>query len=170
MDGWIIFVTFVDQVPSYDFDFCVVSFIVRMLFSSQLFKDAHSDFLIQRIDASLKKAVPWLVLAGSGPAADLISELLDNLFSVALSPTSPPADGEAAEVLSTELRDWVHDKVRRHFPAEAELEKLINRVSQTTHVLVCVCLFVSRVTKWAVLYLISAGVTILKEAVMEFWD
>ncbi|XP_027137389.1 transient receptor potential cation channel subfamily M member 4a isoform X2 [Larimichthys crocea] len=83
--------------------------------------------MLERIDASLKKAVPWLVLAGSGPAADLISELLDNLFSVALSPTSPPADGEAAEVLSTELRDWVHDKVRRHFPAEAELEKLINR-------------------------------------------
>ncbi|TKS92483.1 Transient receptor potential cation channel subfamily M member 4 [Collichthys lucidus] len=60
-------------------------------------------------------------------AADLISELLDNLFSVALSPTSPPADGEAAEVLSTELCDWVRDKVRRHFPVEAELEKLTDR-------------------------------------------
>lgn len=114
--------------------------------------------------------MPWLVLAGSGPAADLISELLDSLFSVVLSPTSPPAEGEAAEGLSTELRDWVHDKVRRHFPAEAELEKLVDSVSQTAHVLVCVCLFVSWVTKWAVLHLISAGVTILKEAVMEFWD
>lgn len=89
--------------------------------------------LAQRLDASLKKATPWLVLAGSGPAADLISELLDNLSPVSLSPTSPPVEGEAAQGLSTEHRDRVRDKVRKHFPAEAELEKLVDNVSQTAH-------------------------------------
>ncbi|XP_070778552.1 transient receptor potential cation channel subfamily M member 4a isoform X2 [Enoplosus armatus] len=42
------------------------------------------------------------------------------------SPTSPPAEGEAGEGLSLEHRDRVRDKVRRHFPAEAELEKLVD--------------------------------------------
>uniref|UniRef100_A0A4W6DZK7 Transient receptor potential cation channel, subfamily M, member 4a n=1 Tax=Lates calcarifer TaxID=8187 RepID=A0A4W6DZK7_LATCA len=82
--------------------------------------------MLERLDASLKKATPWLVLAGSGPAADLISELLDNLSPVSLSPTSPPVEGEAAQGLSTEHRDRVRDKVRKHFPAEAELEKLVD--------------------------------------------
>ncbi|XP_070778551.1 transient receptor potential cation channel subfamily M member 4a isoform X1 [Enoplosus armatus] len=82
--------------------------------------------MLERLDASLRKATPWLVLAGSGPAADLISELLGNLSSVSLSPTSPPAEGEAGEGLSLEHRDRVRDKVRRHFPAEAELEKLVD--------------------------------------------
>ncbi len=91
-------------------------------------------FHFQRLDASLKKATPWLVLAGSGPAADLISELLDSFPSVPLSPTSPPAEGEAAEALSTEFRDRVRDKVRRHFPAEADPEKLVDSVSQIAHV------------------------------------
>ncbi|XP_044037406.1 transient receptor potential cation channel subfamily M member 4a isoform X2 [Siniperca chuatsi] len=82
--------------------------------------------MLKRLDASLKKATPWLVLAGSGPAADLISELLGNLSSVSLSATSPPAEGKAGVGLSTEPRDRVRDKVRRHFPAEAELEKLVD--------------------------------------------
>ena len=87
---------------------------------------------------SLKKATPWLVLAGSGPAADLISELLGNLSSVSLSPTSPPAEGEAAQGLSTEHRDRIRDKVREHFPAEAEVEKLVDTVSQQ-RVCACIC-------------------------------
>ncbi|XP_042360322.1 transient receptor potential cation channel subfamily M member 4a [Plectropomus leopardus] len=82
--------------------------------------------MLERLDASLRKATPWLVLAGSGPAADLVSELLDSLLSVPLSPTSYPAEGEAAEAFTTELRDKVREKVRRHFPAEAELEKLVD--------------------------------------------
>lgn len=108
--------------------------------SSQLFYKSDCDptetlcvcSLAQRIDASLRNATPWLVLAGSGPAADLISELLGSLLLVPLSPISPPAEGEAVEGPSTELRDWVHDKIRRHFPAEAEQEKLVDCVSQTT--------------------------------------
>ncbi|XP_070703888.1 transient receptor potential cation channel subfamily M member 4a [Pempheris klunzingeri] len=85
--------------------------------------DAH---MLERLDVSLRKATPWLVLAGSGQAADLISELVGNLSPVSLSPTSPTADSEAADALSAELRDRVREKVRRHFPAEAELEKLVD--------------------------------------------
>lgn len=96
--------------------------------------------LAQRLDASLKKATPWLVLAGTGPAADLISELLGNFPTVSISPTSPSAEGEVAEGLSTELRDRVRDKIRKHFPVEAELEKLVDSVSQIA------CVILSGVT------------------------
>ncbi|KAM6914072.1 transient receptor potential cation channel subfamily M member 4a [Lycodopsis pacificus] len=82
--------------------------------------------MLERLDVSLRKATPWLVLAGSGPAADFISDLLDNLSSVSLSTSSPPAEGEAAEGLSAELRDKVRNKVQRYFPAAAELEKLVD--------------------------------------------
>ncbi|XP_008288443.1 transient receptor potential cation channel subfamily M member 4a [Stegastes partitus] len=86
--------------------------------------------MLERLDASLRKATPWLVLAGSGPAADLINELLVDLPSVPLSPTSPPAEGESAEGPSPELRDRVREKVRRQFPAEAkgdaELDRLVD--------------------------------------------
>ncbi|TNN39424.1 Transient receptor potential cation channel subfamily M member 4 [Liparis tanakae] len=82
--------------------------------------------MLERLDVSLRKATPWLVLAGSGPAADFTSELLDSL-----STGSPPAEGEAAEALSAELRSKVRDQVQRHFPSEAELEKLVDSVSQS---------------------------------------
>ncbi|XP_076000430.1 transient receptor potential cation channel subfamily M member 4a [Genypterus blacodes] len=83
---------------------------------------------LERLDASLKKATPWLVLAGSGPTADLISEMLVDLPSVPVSPISPSTESDAAlESLNTELRDQLRDKVRRYFPAEAELEKLVDR-------------------------------------------
>ncbi|XP_041856895.1 transient receptor potential cation channel subfamily M member 4a [Melanotaenia boesemani] len=74
--------------------------------------------MLQRLDASLKKATPWLVLAGSGPAADLIGELMDTFYN--LGPTSPSPEGEKAEFC-----DRVRKRVRRYFPAEAELEELV---------------------------------------------
>ncbi|XP_069033770.1 transient receptor potential cation channel subfamily M member 4a [Embiotoca jacksoni] len=82
--------------------------------------------MLERLDISLRRATPWLVLAGSGPAADLISELLDNLSPVSLGPASPLAEGATAEGFSAELRDRLREKVRRHFPSEAELEKLVD--------------------------------------------
>lgn len=59
-----------------------------------------------------------------------------------MSPTSPSVEGEAAEGLSTELRDRVRDQIRKHFPAEADVEKLVDSVSQGAHVWFCVCVFV----------------------------
>uniref|UniRef100_A0A8C5CQX4 Transient receptor potential cation channel, subfamily M, member 4a n=1 Tax=Gadus morhua TaxID=8049 RepID=A0A8C5CQX4_GADMO len=84
--------------------------------------------MLQRVDHSLRKAIPWLVLGGSGPAADLITEILEEV-SLGSSPSSPlPEGGEGGEGPSTELRDRVREKVRRHFPAEANLEKLVDWV------------------------------------------
>ncbi|XP_056461031.1 transient receptor potential cation channel subfamily M member 4a [Gadus chalcogrammus] len=84
--------------------------------------------MLQRVDQSLRKAIPWLVLGGSGPAADLITEILEEV-SLGSSPSSPlPEGGEGGEGPSTELRDRVREKVRRHFPAEANLEKLVDWV------------------------------------------
>ncbi|KAM9780447.1 transient receptor potential cation channel subfamily M member 4-like [Neosynchiropus ocellatus] len=82
--------------------------------------------MLERLEVSLRKSTPWLVLAGTGPAADLVSELVEAVPCVTLSPTSSPAEGSTAECLSTELRDWVREKVWRYFPAEDELEKLVD--------------------------------------------
>ncbi|KAM4634777.1 transient receptor potential cation channel subfamily M member 4a [Polymixia lowei] len=84
--------------------------------------------MLKRVDLSLRKGTPWLVLSGSGPAADLISEILRDLSSVPMSPTSPPAEGEGVEGPSAELRDRAREKVKRYFPAEADLEKLVDRI------------------------------------------
>ncbi|CAL8305487.1 unnamed protein product [Merluccius merluccius] len=82
--------------------------------------------MLQRVDLSLKKAIPWLVLAGSGPAADLIAEILGEA-SVVSSPVSPlPEGGDGDEGPSTELRDRARDKARRYFPAEADPEKIVD--------------------------------------------
>ncbi|XP_014888524.1 transient receptor potential cation channel subfamily M member 5-like [Poecilia latipinna] len=75
--------------------------------------------MLERIDTSLKKSTPWLVLAGSGKAADFIT-------AVVLSPTPPAADGEADKSVSAEFCDWVREKARKHFPAEVEFEKLVD--------------------------------------------
>nr|XP_023994379.1 LOW QUALITY PROTEIN: transient receptor potential cation channel subfamily M member 5-like [Salvelinus alpinus] len=83
--------------------------------------------MLKRVDLSLRKATPWLVLNGSGPAADLICELLDALSAVPMSRTSPPPEGEGSESPSAELREWTRERVKRHFPAEADREKLVDR-------------------------------------------
>ncbi|XP_060883276.1 transient receptor potential cation channel subfamily M member 4a [Labrus mixtus] len=78
--------------------------------------------MLERLDSSLRKQTPWLVLSGSGPAADFISELLTDV-----SPSSPPAEGEAAEGLNTELCDRVRDRLQKYFTAETEMERLLDR-------------------------------------------
>ena len=88
------------------------------------------------MDLSLRKATPWLVLKGSGPAADLICELLDELSAMPKSPTSPPADGEGVDGPNMEQRERVRDRISKAFPGEADLEKLVDRV-RLTHPSVC---------------------------------
>ncbi|XP_052374339.1 transient receptor potential cation channel subfamily M member 4a isoform X2 [Oncorhynchus keta] len=83
--------------------------------------------MLERVDLSLKKATPWLVLNGSGPAADLICELLDALAAGPMSPPSPQPEAEGSKSPSAELRDRARERVRRHFTAEADLEKLVDR-------------------------------------------
>uniref|UniRef100_A0A3P8XKB6 Transient receptor potential cation channel, subfamily M, member 4a n=1 Tax=Esox lucius TaxID=8010 RepID=A0A3P8XKB6_ESOLU len=82
--------------------------------------------MLKRMDLSLKKGIPWLVLNGSGPAADLICELLDALSPVCQSPTSTSPEDKGNQTPCTELHDRVRERVKRYFPAKAELEKLVN--------------------------------------------
>uniref|UniRef100_A0AAY5F5E7 Transient receptor potential cation channel, subfamily M, member 4a n=1 Tax=Electrophorus electricus TaxID=8005 RepID=A0AAY5F5E7_ELEEL len=82
-------------------------------------------FHLQRMDASLKKVTPWLVMDGSGPAADLITELLSDLNS-----TSPPVHGEGSntrESSKAELGDRVREMIKRHFPFEKTVEELVDQ-------------------------------------------
>ncbi|XP_048868863.1 transient receptor potential cation channel subfamily M member 4-like isoform X3 [Brienomyrus brachyistius] len=78
--------------------------------------------MLERVDMSLRKSGPWLVLAGSGGVADLICEMLGKL--------APAANELQAAPASTELRDQVGDLVKKHFPSDEEsnMEKLTERV------------------------------------------
>lgn len=90
------------------------------------------SFSLQRVDVSLKNTTPWLVLAGSGPAADLIAAILKDLnipLSPPVSPTLPTTSEESRKRASVELRDRVREKINKHFPSETELEKLVEQVS-----------------------------------------
>uniref|UniRef100_A0A8C5G230 Transient receptor potential cation channel subfamily M member 4-like n=1 Tax=Gouania willdenowi TaxID=441366 RepID=A0A8C5G230_GOUWI len=82
--------------------------------------------MLERLDASLRKATPWLVLAGSGPVADLVCELQNILPPATLSPTSGVEEGVDHGSVSAELRDLIRDKVRRYVPTGTELEKLVD--------------------------------------------
>lgn len=91
------------------------------------------SLLLKRVDLSLKNTTPWLVLAGSGPAADLIAAIQKDLnipLSPPVSPTLPTAAEESRKSASSvELRDQLREKIKKHFPSETELEKLVDQVS-----------------------------------------
>ncbi|XP_026206742.1 transient receptor potential cation channel subfamily M member 4a [Anabas testudineus] len=84
--------------------------------------------MLERLDTSLKKDTPWLVLAGSGPTADFISDLLDDVCSA-----SPAAEVEPTLSSNSEQRDRVREKVRKYFPAQTDVEKLVDRVLSIYH-------------------------------------
>jgi len=71
--------------------------------------------------------MPWLVLAGSGGLADFLSDVLDNLSSAPVVQSSGEGDAEAGP--SVDLKDKVAERVKKHFPSEAESDKLVERVS-----------------------------------------
>lgn len=80
------------------------------------------------MDLSLKNNMPWLVLAGSGGLADFLSDVLQHLSSVPVVQSSGEGHSEAPAP-SVDLKDRVAERVKRHFPSETELDKLVERVS-----------------------------------------
>lgn len=70
--------------------------------------------------------MPWLVLAGSGGLADFLSDVLENLSSAPVAQSSSEGDGEAGP--SVDLKDKVAERVKKHFPSQAESDKLVERV------------------------------------------
>ncbi|XP_056608649.1 transient receptor potential cation channel subfamily M member 4a isoform X1 [Triplophysa dalaica] len=86
--------------------------------------------MLERVDLSLKNATPWLVLAGSGPAADLIAGILRDVnapMTPPVSPTLPPANKEASISNSTELMERVRERIKKQFPFETEIDKLADQ-------------------------------------------
>ncbi|XP_010749717.2 transient receptor potential cation channel subfamily M member 4 [Larimichthys crocea] len=81
--------------------------------------------MLERVDLSLKNSMPWLVLAGSGGLADFLSDILENLSSSPTVQSSSEADAEAGP--SVDLKDRVAERVKKHFPFEAESDKLVER-------------------------------------------
>ncbi|XP_020496309.2 transient receptor potential cation channel subfamily M member 4 [Labrus bergylta] len=82
--------------------------------------------LLERVDLSLKTSMPWLVLAGSGGLADFLSDVLENLSSApAAVQSSGEADSEAGP--SVDLKDRLAERFKKHFPTEAEPDKLVER-------------------------------------------
>ncbi|KAJ8364315.1 hypothetical protein SKAU_G00131460 [Synaphobranchus kaupii] len=78
---------------------------------------AGETSMLKQVDNSTRNFTPWLVLAGSGGAADLISEIVDDLFS---APSVLAATEGEGEVPSVDLRDQVRERVKKHFPSEKE--------------------------------------------------
>ncbi|XP_066499042.1 transient receptor potential cation channel subfamily M member 4-like isoform X1 [Hoplias malabaricus] len=84
--------------------------------------------VLKRMEMSLKKSIPWLVLSGSGSAADMITELLSEL-----SPTASPADGEGRDSSIAGLRDSVKEILKKYFPNEKSLDRLVDRTVSIYH-------------------------------------
>ncbi|XP_028286858.1 transient receptor potential cation channel subfamily M member 4-like [Parambassis ranga] len=78
--------------------------------------------ILKRLDLSLKKSMPWLVLAGSGGLADFLSELLS---SAPVAQSSSEGDSEAGP--SVDLKDRVAERIKKYFPSEAKTDKLVER-------------------------------------------
>ena len=86
---------------------------------------------LQRVELSLKTSMPWLILAGSGGVADLLSEVLERV-SPAPPSTSPPAEGEGGATPSVDMRERVAEIVRSHFPGHGDLDKLVEQVTTSS--------------------------------------
>lgn len=82
----------------------------------------------QALDLSLKNAMPWLVLAGSGGLANLVSDIVEN---VQHAPMPPPGGAEKEDAENMELKERIAEKVKKHFPSERETDKLVDKVNFT---------------------------------------
>nr|XP_005990988.1 PREDICTED: transient receptor potential cation channel subfamily M member 4-like [Latimeria chalumnae] len=72
---------------------------------------AGDESMLERVCAVTKNMIPWLVLAGSGGAADLLAEVLE---------ASPTAES---------LREVVEKKVKKFFP-QKDLHRLVDLVEK----------------------------------------
>ncbi|XP_029102690.1 transient receptor potential cation channel subfamily M member 4-like isoform X2 [Scleropages formosus] len=82
--------------------------------------------MLKRMDLSLRTSIPWLVLEGSGGAADFICDLLEDFSS---SSSGPPCAEAAGQVPSHDLQEHIRDLVKKYFSpgAEGKMEKLTER-------------------------------------------
>ncbi|KAM9462261.1 transient receptor potential cation channel subfamily M member 4-like [Clarias gariepinus] len=84
-------------------------------------------YMLERMDLSLKKSIPWLVLAGSGGLANLVSDVLDNTSAAPSLPGSG-TEGEGEAATKTDFRGRVTEIMLKHFPSEQDTDKLVDKV------------------------------------------
>ncbi|XP_072523201.1 transient receptor potential cation channel subfamily M member 4-like isoform X2 [Salminus brasiliensis] len=84
-------------------------------------------YMLERLDISLKNCIPWLVLAGSGGLADLVSDILENVSAAPILP-AVGAEGEGEVTTKTNLRERVAERVVKHFPSEPDVDKLVDKL------------------------------------------
>uniref|UniRef100_A0A671KF03 Transient receptor potential cation channel subfamily M member 4-like n=1 Tax=Sinocyclocheilus anshuiensis TaxID=1608454 RepID=A0A671KF03_9TELE len=77
------------------------------------------------LDTSLMNSMPWLVLAGSGGLANLVSDIVENVQSASV----PVLGAEKEEgTPNVELRERIATKVKKYFPSERDMDKLVDKV------------------------------------------
>ncbi|XP_031436819.1 transient receptor potential cation channel subfamily M member 4-like [Clupea harengus] len=78
--------------------------------------------LMERLDLSLKKGMPWLVLVGSGGVANLVGDILEN-------PLVSTGGGETKSEAGSggDLKERLAERVRKHLPSETDTDKLTER-------------------------------------------
>ncbi|XP_062858677.1 transient receptor potential cation channel subfamily M member 4-like [Trichomycterus rosablanca] len=88
--------------------------------------------MLERLHLSLKKSIPWLILADSGGLADLVSDVLENVSAAASVPGSG-SEGEGEAATKTDLRGRVAERVLKHYPNEPDTDKLVDQVLSVYH-------------------------------------
>lgn len=73
--------------------------------------------------------MPWLVLAGSGGLANLVSDIVENVQSDPMSALGGAEKEEGSP--NMELRERIATKVKKHFPSEQDMDKLVDKVNVT---------------------------------------
>uniref|UniRef100_A0A3Q0SCD5 Uncharacterized protein n=1 Tax=Amphilophus citrinellus TaxID=61819 RepID=A0A3Q0SCD5_AMPCI len=81
--------------------------------------------MLKRMELSLKKSIPWLVLAGSGGLADFLSDVLENLSRPPAGQSSGEGNSEAAP--SVDLTERVAELFKKYFPSEAKTDKIVEQ-------------------------------------------
>uniref|UniRef100_A0A8C1A2E9 Histidine rich calcium binding protein n=1 Tax=Cyprinus carpio carpio TaxID=630221 RepID=A0A8C1A2E9_CYPCA len=78
------------------------------------------------LELALKNSMPWLVLAGSGGLANLVSDIVENVQSDLMSTFGGAEEEEGSPKMV--LRERITTKVKNHFPSEQDMDKLVDKV------------------------------------------
>ncbi|XP_058650411.1 transient receptor potential cation channel subfamily M member 4-like isoform X2 [Onychostoma macrolepis] len=82
--------------------------------------------MVEALEISLKNSMPWLVLASSGGLANLVSDIVENVQSAPMSSFGGAENEEGSP--NIELRERITTKVKKHFPSEQDMDKLVDKV------------------------------------------
>uniref|UniRef100_A0A8C1XWN7 Transient receptor potential cation channel, subfamily M, member 4a n=1 Tax=Cyprinus carpio TaxID=7962 RepID=A0A8C1XWN7_CYPCA len=104
-------------------------YISRQRPGTKLNRMALFDFTLLgfiALEIALKNSMPWLVLAGSGGLANLVSDIVENVQSDLMSTFGGAEEEEGSPKMV--LRERITTKVKNHFPSEQDMDKLVDKV------------------------------------------